>query len=57
MKQVYSNRTLFQVIGVTREDLLDDIGEKFLRPGTVAECMAALDLRQLAQDVGMAIPS
>jgi hypothetical protein len=41
---------------VTSKDLLDDIREKFLRAGAVAECMAALDLRQLAQNFGVSIP-
>ena len=57
MKQVYPNRTLFQILGVTGEDLLDDLGENFLRAGAIVECMAVLNLRQLAPNVVTPIPA
>ena len=56
MKQVHPNQTLFQIFGVTGEDLLNNIREKLLRAGAMAECMAVLDLRQLAQNFGVSIP-
>jgi len=56
MKQVHPNRALFQILGVTGEDLLDNIGEEFLGAGAIAECMAVLDLRQLTQNLSASVP-
>jgi hypothetical protein len=45
MKQVYSNRSLLQVLGATLDGTFDHIDEEFLRARTVAECTAVLDPR------------